>query len=401
MRNTDSFFKDDTVETKKISLTPNLLRDDTSSATYYEQRDVSFYQSTAWWEITDCQSPQAAGRGSFESFDKAGHSGEKNKDDKKRKDKKPGMLSGLFKRKDRKNKSIDDDTDGSEKISGESTRSYTPPKLSSESLKDDARTATISSKPQTGIQRTPSKLQKAPPPELSPIKEAGTTGSSLSSPVTDNHQSSLRLVQDQPELEDLTSGGGSVIQGQSGEQEPGLELPAKSTVPDATTHLDTSSNLSEYDHHPDTKRTPPAVEITSEPQPGRHYDHRNADGQGTGDSDVISKDERAESPLSPSLSSPELLGTHEQKPRAKAEQQQSWTGPAWSDASLRTYLDDGSDIRDLLTIIYDKSNVVPTADHPIVGSLFKEESKALGEMSSRLDGMLNSWLTRKGLGCVR
>lgn len=28
VRNTDSFFKDDTVETKKISLTPNLLRDD-------------------------------------------------------------------------------------------------------------------------------------------------------------------------------------------------------------------------------------------------------------------------------------------------------------------------------------------------------------------------------------
>jgi hypothetical protein len=28
LRNTDSFFKDDTVETKKISLTPNLLRDD-------------------------------------------------------------------------------------------------------------------------------------------------------------------------------------------------------------------------------------------------------------------------------------------------------------------------------------------------------------------------------------
>ena len=31
LRNTDSFFKDDTVETKKISLTPNLLRDDSGN----------------------------------------------------------------------------------------------------------------------------------------------------------------------------------------------------------------------------------------------------------------------------------------------------------------------------------------------------------------------------------
>jgi hypothetical protein len=32
VRNTDSFFKDDTVETKKISLTPNLLRDDSNTS---------------------------------------------------------------------------------------------------------------------------------------------------------------------------------------------------------------------------------------------------------------------------------------------------------------------------------------------------------------------------------
>lgn len=33
MRNTDSFFKDDSIETKKISLTPNLLRDELSTST--------------------------------------------------------------------------------------------------------------------------------------------------------------------------------------------------------------------------------------------------------------------------------------------------------------------------------------------------------------------------------
>lgn len=31
LRNTDSFFNDDTAETKKISITPSLLRDDSNS----------------------------------------------------------------------------------------------------------------------------------------------------------------------------------------------------------------------------------------------------------------------------------------------------------------------------------------------------------------------------------
>lgn len=43
VRNTDSFFKDDSIETKKISLTPNLLRDELNNnkATNNEAREVS------------------------------------------------------------------------------------------------------------------------------------------------------------------------------------------------------------------------------------------------------------------------------------------------------------------------------------------------------------------------
>ena len=33
MRNTDSFFKDDSIEPKKINLTPSLLRDDSAAST--------------------------------------------------------------------------------------------------------------------------------------------------------------------------------------------------------------------------------------------------------------------------------------------------------------------------------------------------------------------------------
>ena len=46
MRNTDSFFKDDTVETKKISLTPNLLREDSNgSMSANDTREVGYHYS--------------------------------------------------------------------------------------------------------------------------------------------------------------------------------------------------------------------------------------------------------------------------------------------------------------------------------------------------------------------
>lgn len=74
----------------------------------------------------------------------------------------------------------------------------------------------------------------------------------------------------------------------------------------------------------------------------------------------------------------------------------STTHSSWSDASLRSYLDNEHDIRDLLIIVHDKSNVQPAGpDHPITGSLFKEESKRLKEMSSQLDEMLSAWVSRK------
>ena len=65
MRNTDSFFKDENTETRKITLTPNLLRDDSSTSTTGSRE-----------------------RGpSLESLEKNGFA-DKVKDDKKKKDKK-------------------------------------------------------------------------------------------------------------------------------------------------------------------------------------------------------------------------------------------------------------------------------------------------------------------------
>ncbi len=59
-------------------------------------------------------------------------------------------------------------------------------------------------------------------------------------------------------------------------------------------------------------------------------------------------------------------------------------------------MDNDDDIRDLLIIVHDKSNVIPAGpDHPITGHLFGAEKGRLAEMQSNLDSMLTSWLARK------
>ncbi|KAF2104815.1 hypothetical protein NA57DRAFT_71020 [Rhizodiscina lignyota] len=138
VRNTDSFFRDETVETRKITLTPNILRDDSSSA-------------------TTLRTSEGRERGSsFDSIDKNLLKSESPKDDRKRKEKK-GMFSGLFKKKDKRVRG-DSDVD-TEKMSGEFS-----PKLSEDS---SPMSPTTGSFPTNALQpqRTGSrgKLQKANP----------------------------------------------------------------------------------------------------------------------------------------------------------------------------------------------------------------------------------------------
>jgi len=80
--------------------------------------------------------------------------------------------------------------------------------------------------------------------------------------------------------------------------------------------------------------------------------------------------------------------------------------PPWSDANLRAYLDDPSDIRDLLLVVHDTSGVVPVGpDHPLMSNLFVEERGKVQEMNSALDTLLGQWLAKKrrpgGVGLSR
>ncbi|EER24896.1 SH3 domain containing protein [Coccidioides posadasii C735 delta SOWgp] len=389
-RNTDSFFKDDTVETKKISLTPNLLRDDANESS----------------QVTDTK--EMRGRGSFEAL-----IGDRSKDEKKRKEKKSGMLSGLFKRKDRKSKAFEDDGEEHEKVSEESARSSTERKLSTESLKEE----TPPSKPQAAPQRHPSKLQKQP--------RGGSPQTVDSTTPSKNHKSSVRAV-----APDLNGDTNPAIHTSPSvpRHDPSFTTTTATSASDSVSNSAVSSPLS-----PSFQNTPaPSVDVVDKPaelsiravaplkeennlmSPKESHESGSRgpslDIQGVNDLPVLStkrlsNDDGSISTRSLSQPSSDILDIHQTKTDTTAPASTVVSpvhSPIWNDAGLRAYLEDGSDIRDLIIIVHDKSNVLPAGpDHPVTGNLFKDESRSLNEMSNRLDDMLNGWLARKSTVAVK
>ncbi|EQL36705.1 hypothetical protein, variant [Blastomyces dermatitidis ER-3] len=365
VRNTDSFFKDDSLETKKISLTPNLLRDDSNNgpAATNDPKEVK-------------------GRGSLEAFDKVINSGDKTKDDKKRKEKKSGMLSGLFKRKDKKSKAIDDDMEESENISEESTRSATPPKTSSESSKEElaqqglsnvatSTTSTANDGPGASVRAVPHDSQ-ADVPQLLRVKEA-----TREKPATSTSQDQISPNLDSPTTTTFLSTSISPVDSSQNPSSNARSNPSKETIRSTPIYEEEYEDMDSPIH-------------ISSPE------HRNRNNPPDLTTDTSSVDETQNLALSPTPSSPELVEHPDDKVEENSAPTSSTNTPTWSEASLRSYLDDDTDIRDLLIIVHDKSNVTPAGpDHPITGSLFKEESKGLNEMSVRLDELLTGWMARK------
>lgn len=71
---------------------------------------------------------------------------------------------------------------------------------------------------------------------------------------------------------------------------------------------------------------------------------------------------------------------------------------SWSNASLRAWLDggEGNDIRDMLVVIHDKSDVKPVgSDHPLMKGLWDDERVACGNMMAELDNLLGSWMSKR------
>lgn len=199
-----------------------------------------------------------------------------------------------------------------------------------------------------------------------------------------------------------------VLQSSPSSSEPKLEKAQSAKQRMAMDEFDSSSDTEEnIDPHPRQEDSDSrggmgeaATERLSEsPVQVAPQDTRHTPNPPTLMIDTSSQEDPSNSPVSP-ISSPELIevphegNVQEETPASPAHSPNNT--PTWSDASLRAYLEDDSEIRDLLVVVHDKSDVKPAAaDHPLVKNLFKEENRKLGEISDQLDGLLGGLLARK------
>lgn len=356
-------------------------------------------------------------RGSFESIEKGSNSQDKikEKEEKKRKDKKPGMLSGLFKRKKSK-----DDIDDPERSSADSASRTSPqPKTSLES---------VSSKSLSPEQQRPSKPQKSsnnklhkqPPgimkvdPVLDPTMAEFARGNEAINQSQGNK--SIRQVPLQEERESSYEDCDIVLQSPISQSSPSKDpfaTPRESMDP-LESPVDRPSSEAQWrgPDAPGHTTTGPAP-VTSPPQksvptlvagdesespvnvsPVEAYSPMSARGS---TNNASPREVRSLSPPSPPSSPGQDVNYLKGSTAAPASVDTlSVDTPTWSDSSLRSYMDEENDIRDLFIIVHDKSNVPPAGpDHPITGRLFKEESKRLKEMNNQLDDMLVKWMSQR------
>jgi hypothetical protein len=506
VRNTDSFFRDESIETRKITLTPNILRDDSSSITSRPSND----------------------RGpSFELIEKELRGdGKPVKVEKQKKEKKPGLLGGLFKRsKDKKSKTGDGDKNG--KTSGEMSRESPSMDLDDGSPIDrSAVEKQLRQEAELGRSGSKNKLQKSPPISLSPSgtnspvearqaeaaaqkkhsADSTSTASSISttsrviSPIAEKPAerrdtpsepaSKVRIltnisnklhspvdgvkpekvkraktrealdVDSTPEEEEVDPFGdqaeaSELLAPPPGLQKPGAmssterlsESPVHVTAEDATPDSeppplvgDSSSNSSADELASlRSSPSPPMVHSAGTDATSRGLSssptlspesHSPIHGDNLGFPSIVNRQVQQESQLpppptrspppqpagtQPPLSPPMTMNAQAVSTPARNNSTSTVAStlspttsniPPWSDAHLRAYLDDPSDIRDLLLVVHDTSGVVPVGpDHPLMSNLFVEERGKVQEMHTALDGLLGQWLakkrTPKGVGVGR
>lgn len=477
MRNTDSFFKDENTETRKITLTPNLLRDDSSTST------------------TDSRE-----RGpSLESLEKNGFA-DKVKDDKKKKDKKPGMLSGLFKRKDKKGKgigmdSLDSDAEPSSKHSEEYGRESPQSKPSDELSLERTSSEQSSSlsrqaskgklqKPQRGREESPSKVKgilKMDNSDSSTAQLSTAKEYSAERPTT-QMSSTMRMVPAEAEEVEEEEKGENIAKSlveertpspekvsslnataaklnplnivkssQDGESRPEKVKKAKQRVQlddfdsdeearDPFADPDSQGRSAQPDGSESTGRlseSPVHVSVADAQLPNKigplGKEVQESDSRSPPDLTGDTSSQETSSPISTPTPEDNLPDSQPDKPNTLTAQSmadeeateatsasslpllsrpapipeknidmsppnssESTTLPAWSDHSLRTYLDDGSDIRDMLLVINDTTGVVPVGpEHPLMASLFVEETRKVSGLSTQLDELLSGLLDKR------
>lgn len=420
VRNTDSFFKDDTIETKKITLTPGLLRDDNEGRGSSDSKEVR--QRPSLDKLEKELVP-----------DKVKDDKKKKEKKEKEKEKKSGSIRSFFSRKDKK-KSGEDDDDSFGKRSMDDA--------------DDPRQAEQETSPekQATPQRHPSKLQKQQSkPETSPTRNPALVTAQPTQPNTVENvppaTSSLRMVDPEPlealekakspkKDEKLRSAVSKVGQPSTETKPSNVTNKAKSQVepdgldssrdeaaspepeqrlheekqlrptlpgafPDSYLSIQTSRSLQQR-AEPEAANTKRVVQHRPEsPAPVSPLSPSTVSKPPALVADTSSQEDKSSPISSPSPEPADTQDRTHQKQDSTTTSTSTATTSTWNDTNLRAFFDSGSEIRDLLTVVYDKTDVPPAGpEHPVVG-LFREPNAKLAEITTQLDNMLGDWLARK------
>ncbi|KXT01548.1 hypothetical protein AC578_6361 [Pseudocercospora eumusae] len=449
-RNTDSFLKDESIETRKITLTPGLLREEnasTKSPSSDSTRSNSLDVVTKTLSPTEQQLPLSKK--------------DAKKKEKEEKPKKGGMLSGLFKSKKKDKKSKDepgepDSEKASTELQRESPRASPLPSGTNSPIDKSAISAPIALKNDTK-QIAPEEASRDSSKESSEGFVAELEGSAvaheMATPDQEDSEAQRKIEAQMAQQAQQEKGGLSAITNMlkpaDKESKPKKVKRSKERVPmddfdsppvdakdDPMDEAESSSQergerLSESPVEISTNTFMHGTESIHIPMPGALPDETDDEEPES----LTSSPSIIEHPAEPIEEEGELVEDNDPTPTARSPQpfSQEQSKPlsvqpkrglstdssttsssssarpsprpsptvsqqAWSDDSLKAWLEDGSEVRDMLVMIHDKSGVKPApADHPLMSDLFVEQRKGVQNMMGQLDGLLGSYLKRKGV----
>lgn len=429
-RNTDSFLKDDTIETRKITLTPGILREDNGPL----KSPTESIRTASMESLHKVSSPP-------EEIKKDG--------DKKKKDgKKGGMLSGLFKSKKKDKKSKDTLADGDEKVSFELTRSN-----SSQSGKASPIDRFLNGQSKARAQEAGRQGQQTDAARNDSEGGAQTfyaelEGSEVAMEMATGDEDIIPIIQSRSKEGPLAG----ILKSSDKDPKPKKVKKAKQRVEldDFDTPAKEKGNPFEDDEDDDEDDEDPSSEtfmhgtdIVHIPMPVENgmvgmEDDEDSDEAGENDEDpesLTSAESVLDQPTEPAepaavldrkTSNPTKRSTQEEtsdksiairtntpqcgdssasthlSPPPPPPTDTSPTSPTapqtWNDNSLRAWLEDGSEVRDMLVMIHDKSGITPVSpDHPLMAGLFIAPRKGVQDMMGQLDSLLGDYLQRKGV----
>lgn len=387
LRHPDSaVFSDDKAETKKITLTPNLLRDDGDVAVGLKGRGSLDKEKGTGRGVDGVISPEPRGK------------------DGKKMRKGGSVLGGLFKRRNRKGKNDEADLEDwlhSGQGSALDKQTSISSRESEDSQIDVKREKADAQKRQQEQQKTvaPSTIRKVEPetevkeevavhgPTLQQkqsfeMQQSGSKPTAVYSPDKRTPSNSSRSSETErgPQQEKPTTLI-SPIETKPSEPSPREQQPLRQLSTDSANTPKPAYQRSAYQPYrvgaapsPDQPTQSPQDRLSESPEQISYHDA--ADRPDLVDT-TSSGDDTSSSPVE---SLPEII---ERTASSSPTTATAAITRTWSDWSLRTYFEDDNDVRDMLIVVQqDRSGGgVVRKDHPDIGPLFEDASTRLADIT--------------------